>query len=47
VYRDAAKMGCKRGLCADVGKAFAVAVDTEEEMWRWSEEVLLLRLRAA
>jgi hypothetical protein len=21
-----------------VGKAFAVAVDTEEKMWRWAEE---------
>jgi hypothetical protein len=35
------------GLCGDVGKAFAVAVDTEEEMWRWAEETLSLRLRAA
>ena len=41
-------IGCKKwvatGLCADIDKAFA-AVDTEEEMWRWAEEALPLRLR--
>jgi hypothetical protein len=37
VYRDAAKNELQ-GLCADVGRAFAVAVDTGEEMWRWAGE---------